>query len=544
MSLLQVNNLSVSFTVEGRQLPAVRDVSFEVKRGEIVGLVGESGSGKSVTGMSIMRLIPQPPGSIDSGEVFFNGVDLLKQPIEEIRKLRGTEISVIFQEPMTALSPLHPVGKQLAEAVRIHSPETSKKEAWAIGVDWLDKVGIPDPKARSRAYPFQFSGGMRQRVMIAMALILQPKLIIADEPTTALDVTIQAQIFDLIMRMKSDETSVIFITHDMGVIWELADRVLVMRDSRIVERGTAEALFANPQEEYTKKLLSTVPRLTDRPIREWKRRRDDVALISVRDLKTWFPVKRGVFARTVDHVKAVDGVSLDIMPGETLGLVGESGSGKSTLGRTILGLDEATEGSIRFRTRELTTMNHHELRPLRRNLQMIFQDPFSSLNPRMTVLDILTEGLKEHRMLKGDAKEAAAESLKEVGLEPDHMNRYAHEFSGGQRQRICIARAIAVKPEFIVCDEAVSALDVTIQAQVIDLLMELREKFHLSYLFISHDLSVVKRICDRVIVLKSGRIVEQGKGDELVSDPKKDYTRRLISAVPVPGDPAKRRKSA
>ena len=542
VTLLEVKNLSVSFTVEGRSIPAVSDVSFDVERGEIVGLVGESGSGKSVTGMSIVRLVPQPPGEIGSGEVIFDGEDLLAQPIEKLQRLRGSQISVIFQEPMTALSPLHPVGKQLAEMVRIHKPGTPKREAWEIGVEWLDKVGIANARSRAQSYPFQFSGGMRQRVMIAMALLLEPRLIIADEPTTALDVTIQAQIFDLIVRMKSDETSVIFITHDMGVIWELADRVLVMKDSRIVERGPVEELFARPKEAYTRQLLSAVPRLTDQPLRTRNRRRDEVALVSVRHLKTWFPVKRGVLARTVDHVKAVDGVSLDIMPGETLGLVGESGSGKSTLGRSILGLDKVTSGSVRFRRKELTTMSYHEMRPLRRRLQMIFQDPFSSLNPRMIVLDILTEGLKEHGLLEGSARDVAAASLEEVGLEPDYMNRYPHEFSGGQRQRICIARAIAVRPEFIVCDEAVSALDVTIQAQVIDLLMELRDKLHLSYLFISHDLSVVKRICDRVMVMKDGRIIEQGQGSVLVAAPKEDYTRQLISAVPIPGDSTKRRK--
>ncbi len=543
MPLLEVKGLTVSFTVEGKRVPAVQDVSFSVEPGEILGVVGESGSGKSVTGMSIMRLVPQPPGRIESGEILYKGEDLLRKPVEELRDIRGSEISVIFQEPMTALSPLHPVGKQLRETALLHDSSLSKAEAWDLGVEWLEKVGIPDAAERAKAYPFQFSGGMRQRVMIAMALMLEPKLIIADEPTTALDVTIQAQIFDLILKMKRDDTSIIFITHDMGVIWELSDRVIVMKDSRIVERGEVEALFADPQEQYTKDLLAAVPRLTDKPLRTLEPG-DRTPLVEIRDLKTWFPVKRGVFARTVDHVRAVDGVSFDIFPGETLGLVGESGSGKSTIGRSILGLDEATSGSITFEGRELIGLPRAEFRPLRRDLQMVFQDPFSSLNPRLTVLEILTEGLREHGLLDGGTpKEHAARWLEEVGLLAEHMDRYPHEFSGGQRQRICIARAIAVRPKFIVCDEAVSALDVTIQAQVIDLLIDLRDKLGLSYLFISHDLSVVKRICDRVIVLNGGKIVEGGAAAEVIENPSDEYTARLIEAVPVPGDQRKRELS-
>ena len=541
--LLSVQNLTVSFDVEGRTITAVDDVSYDIFPGEIVGLVGESGSGKTVGAMSTIRLVPSPPGRVDQGEILYRGKSILTMPIEELRKLRGKEISVIFQEPMTALSPLHPVGRQLAETVRIHDPSVSPEDAWAQGVEWLDKVGIPDPGERAKAYPFQFSGGMRQRVMIAMALILKPKLIIADEPTTALDVTLQAQIFDLILAMKSEDTSILFITHDMGVIWELADRVLVMKDGKVVERGDVEELFANPKEAYTRELLAAVPRLTDDSIAHPVFEDRTEPLIEVKSLKTWFPVKRGVFARTVDWVKAVDDVSLDIMPGECLGLVGESGSGKTTLGRSILGLDESREGEILFEGTDIRGLGYHAMRPMRRDLQMIFQDPFSSLNPRLTVLEILTEGLIEHGILKGYRRDVAAHWLTEVGLEPDVMNRYPHEFSGGQRQRICVARAVAVEPRFVVCDEAVSALDVTIQAQVIDLLMELRDKLGLSYLFISHDLSVVKRICDRTVVMRHGKVVESGATKDLVENPRSDYTKRLIAAVPIPGNAEKRARN-
>ncbi len=539
-SLLSVRNLTVTFEVEGRTIRAVEDVSFEIRPGEIVGLVGESGSGKSVSAMSTIRLVPNPPGRVEKGEVIFDGKDLLTLPIEELRKIRGREISVIFQEPMTALSPLHSVGQQLAEVVRIHEPGTSREAAMARAIEWLGKVGIPDPEERAKAYPFQFSGGMRQRVMIAMALILHPRLIIADEPTTALDVTLQAQIFELILAMKAEDTSILFITHDMGVIWELADRVLVMKNGRLIEEGEVEPLFAAPKEAYTRELLSAVPRLTDAPRVSALRPEGTSPIIEVRNLKTWFPVKRGVFARTVDWVRAVDDVSIDVYPGECLGLVGESGSGKTTLGRSILGLETSQSGEILYGGENIRGLDYHAMRPYRRNLQMIFQDPFSSLNPRLTVLEILTEGLIEHGILKGDRREVAAHWLEEVGLPADNMNRYPHEFSGGQRQRICVARAVAVEPKFVVCDEAVSALDVTIQAQVIDLLMELKDKLGLSYLFISHDLSVVKRICDRVVVMRHGKVVEAGRTIDLVEHPQSDYTKRLIAAVPVPGDPGKR----
>lgn len=542
--LLQIRDLRVSFTIEGKHIAAVDGVSLDIQPGEIVGLVGESGSGKSVTAMSALRLVPCPPGLVESGEVWYGGQDLLKLPIEDLQKLRGKEISVIFQEPMTALSPLLSVGDQLAEAIRIHNPAVTREQAWAEALVWLGKVGIPDPAERARAYPFQFSGGMRQRVMIAMALILHPKLIIADEPTTALDVTLQAQIFELILAMKAADTSILFITHDMGVIWELADRVVVMKNGKIVETGPVESLFAEPSHPYTRELLAAVPRLTDEPRPRPAREEKQSPLISIEGLRTWFPVKRGVFARTVDWVKAVDDVSLEIFPGECLGLVGESGSGKSTLGRSILRLDPAREGVIQFSGHDLLALRSEQMHPLRKDLQMIFQDPFSSLNPRLTIQEILTEGLIEHGILNGTAQEVAAHWLTEVGLSPDTMNRYPNEFSGGQRQRICVARAVAMQPKFVVCDEAVSALDVTIQAQVIDLLMELQEKFGIAYLFISHDLSVVKRICERVVVMRHGKVVETGRTEDLVHHPQSDYTRKLIAAVPIPGDAGKRARSA
>jgi ABC-type microcin C transport system duplicated ATPase subunit YejF len=541
--LLSVNHLSVSFHLEGKAVEAVKDVSFEIKPGEIVGMVGESGSGKSVSAMSSLRLVPCPPGQVMGGEILLEGRNILKLPLEELRAIRGKEISVIFQEPMTALSPLHPVGYQLAEAILVHEGGVSKLEAWARAVEWLGKVGIPDPEERAKAFPFQFSGGMRQRVMIAMALIQKPKLIIADEPTTALDVTLQAQIFELILQMKAADTSILFITHDMGVIWELADRVLVMKDGEIVERGEVEPLFKSPQNPYTQKLLSAVPRLTDEPFISSFDPNVEKPIIKVENLRTWFPVKRGVLARTVDWVKAVEDVSIDIYPGECLGLVGESGSGKTTLGRSILGLENTRSGSISYEGTEIRGRGYHGMRHIRKDLQMIFQDPFSSLNPRLTVQEILTEGLSEHGLLEGNAHEVAAYWLEEVGLPPDVINRYPHEFSGGQRQRICVARAVAMRPKFVVCDEAVSALDVTIQAQVIDLLMDLREKFGLSYLFISHDLSVVKRICDRTVVMRHGQVDEAGPTQDLIENPQTEYTKKLISAVPIPGDPSKRARN-
>tara|TARA_B100000212_G_scaffold342528_1_gene330313 strand:+ start:34334 stop:35974 length:1641 start_codon:yes stop_codon:yes gene_type:complete len=533
-NLLEVRNLSVEFKTEDTIVRAVDNLSFDLKQGEILGIVGESGSGKSVTGMSLVRLIPDPIGKIVSGTANFSGTDLLKIPIDELKKIRGEEIGIIFQEPMTALSPLVKVGKQIVETLQLHR-EISKEEAWGSGIEWLKKVGIPEPEERMHSFPFEFSGGMRQRVMIALVLMLEPSVIIADEPTTALDVTTQHQIFELILRVRKEESSVIFITHDMGVIWQLCDRVMVMEKAKKVEEGALRDLFASPKEEYTKVLLASVPRLTDEAkVCDLEKK---PPLVEVRNLRTWFPIKKGIFSKTVGHVKAVDDLSLDIFPGETLAVVGESGSGKSTLGRTILGLERATSGNIAYRGDSLIGLNRKEFLPFRKNLQIIFQDPFSSLNPRMTILDILTEGMEEHGMLNGEPKqELAVRLLEEVQLEADHIFRYPHEFSGGQRQRICIARALSLKPELIICDEAVSALDVTIQAQVIELLIKLQENYGLSYMFISHDLSVVKKISDRTVVMKAGSILEQGQTAEVIGNPKHEYTQSLLNAVPVPGE--------
>ena len=539
MSLLKVENLSVSFHNDERSVQAVENVSFEIEPGEVVGLVGESGSGKTVTGMSLVRLIPSPPGRYDSGKILFEGRDVLKMTVDELRQLRGSDISAIFQEPMTALSPLKTVGDQLEELFDIHKPAMSKTEKNAKVLEWLGKVGIPHPEVRQHQYPFQYSGGMRQRVTIAMALMLEPKLIIADEPTTALDVTLQAQVFDLMLEMKDDKTSLLFITHDMGVVWELCDRVLVMKDAKLVEAGETESLFSSPKEAYTRALLSAVPRLDDPPSRPPIP--DAQPLMEVRQLKTWFPIKRGWLAKTVDHVKAVDDVSLIIRPGETLGVVGESGSGKSTLGRSLIGLEKATAGKILFEGAELQDLRGGAWRPFRREIGMIFQDPYSSLNSRMKILTLLTEAPIVHGILKKPDPDFAAQWLEEVGLNADMMHRYPHEFSGGQRQRVCIARILALQPKLIICDEAVSALDVTIQAQVLDLLLELRERHNLAYLFISHDLSVVKRICDNVLVMQHGKIVEQGTPTQIVEDPQEAYTQSLIKAVPSPGDLNRRR---
>lgn len=546
-NLLTVKNLTVTFKTEEKTITAARNVSFELSEGEILGLVGESGSGKSVTGMGLLRLIPTPPGRIESGSVCFNGKNLLNLPIRELRRVRGKDIGIIFQEPITALSPLHTIGDQLMESLILHN-QITKHSAWITSMEWLTKVGIPDPERQMNAYPFQFSGGMRQRVMIAMVLMLNPRIIIADEPTTAVDVTTQRRIFELILRIKKRKTSLILITHDMGVVWQLCDRVLVMKDAEIIENGPLEKIFKNPSEVYTQKLLSSVPRLDSPPRRSRIEITDQTTLpsaeireveppiVQINNLRTWFPIRRGIFARTIGFVKAVDGVSLSINTGETFALVGESGSGKTTLGRSILGLDRATDGDIFFRKFNLNKAKSSELKSLRRSLQIIFQDPFSSLNPRMTIADIVTEGLIEHKLLNGNKEDTAVRLLEEVGLNADHLYRYPHEFSGGQRQRICLSRAISLKPEFVVCDEALSALDVTIQAQILDLLIELQNKYNLSYLFITHDLGVVKEIADRVAVMKDGKIIEEGSTTRVLESPHELYTKELISAVPNPGD--------
>ena len=546
--LLSVNDLTVHFDTDEGVVEAVNDVSLDIRRGEIVGLVGESGSGKTVTAQSILRLVPRPPARFVKGRAVFNGDDLLALPIERLRKIRGAGISMIFQEPMTALSPLHQVGRQLSEMLRFHT-DMEREAAWKFGVEWLEKVGLPDPEERMSFYPHHLSGGMRQRVMIAMALMLKPRLIIADEPSTALDVTVQAQIFRLLMSMKEDDTSMLLITHDLAVVWEVCDRIYVMKDSRLVERGDIEPVFRAPGHAYTRSLLRAVPRLyeTDEGIRTEKISTGKAAgggngLLRAEKLRVWFPVKKGLFARTASHVKAVDDIDLAVGRGSTVGLVGESGSGKTTLGRALIGLQPINDGSIVFEDTEISGLKKGRMKPWRRNLQMIFQDPYSSLNPRMTVMDILTEGLREHGLLDMPKQDKAVQLLEEVELRADMANRYPFEFSGGERQRISIARALSLEPKFIVCDEAVSALDVTIQAQIIDLLRRLQERHGIAYLFISHDLSVVRQLSGQILVMHQGRIVERGRTDDVIFNPQHEYTRTLLDAVPVPGDLERRRR--
>ena len=546
--LLSVNGLTVHFDTDEGVVEAVNDVSLEIRPGEIVGLVGESGSGKTVTAQSILRLVPRPPARFVKGEAIFNGEDLLALPIGRLRKIRGAGISMIFQEPMTALSPLHQVGRQLVEMLRFHTG-LDRDAAWKFGVEWLDKVGLPEPEERMLFYPHHLSGGMRQRVMIAMALMLKPRLIIADEPSTALDVTVQAQIFRLLMSMKDEDTSMLLITHDLAVVWEVCDRIYVMKNSRVVERGAIEPIFEQPAHDYTRSLLRAVPRLygsEDSGRRTEgsavKTRHGGNGLIQAKNLRVWFPVKKGLFARTTGHVKAVDDIDLAISRGSTVGLVGESGSGKTTLGRAIIGLQPINDGSIVFEDTEIGGLKKNRMKPWRRNLQMIFQDPYSSLNPRMTVMDILTEGLKEHGLLDMAKQDKAVQLLEEVELRPDMANRYPFEFSGGERQRISIARALSLEPKFIVCDEAVSALDVTIQAQIIDLLRRLQARHGIAYLFISHDLSVVRQLSRQILVMHQGRIVERGNTEDVIFSPQHEYTRTLLDAVPVPGDIERRRR--
>ena len=546
--LLSVKDLTVHFDTDEGVVEAVNDVSLDIRPGEIVGLVGESGSGKTVTAQSILRLVPRPPARFVGGSAVFNGEDLLTLPIERLRRIRGAGISMIFQEPMTALSPLHRVGRQLSEVLRFHT-DLDPEAAWKFGVEWLDKVGLPEPEQRMSFYPHHLSGGMRQRVMIAMALMLKPRLIIADEPSTALDVTVQAQIFRLLMRMKEEDTSMLLITHDLAVVWEVCDRIYVMKDSRLVERGDIEPIFREPVHDYTRALLRAVPRLyatgdgAGKPQTGSKKTADRTHdLLQAKNLRVWFPVKKGLFARTTGHVKAVDDIDLAIAGGTTVGLVGESGSGKTTLGRAVIGLQAINDGSIVFEDTEIGGLNKRRLKPWRRNLQMIFQDPYSSLNPRMTVMDILTEGLQEHGLLDMPKRDKAVQLLEEVELRADMANRYPFEFSGGERQRISIARALSLEPKFIVCDEAVSALDVTIQAQIIELLRRLQARYGIAYLFISHDLSVVRQLSGQILVMHQGKIVERGRTDDVIFNPQHEYTRTLLDAVPVPGNLERRRR--
>lgn len=557
--LLRIQDLSVVFNTAESQVQAVQHLSFDVNVGQTIGLVGESGSGKSVTALSILGLIQQPPGKITSGRIEFEGSNLLSMSEKQLQKIRGNDISMVFQEPMTSLNPVFRVGFQIAEVLRLHK-KLNKKQAWQRTIELMDWVGIPEPQRRSRSYSYELSGGQKQRVMIAMAIACEPKLLICDEPTTALDVTIQKQVLELLLQLQKDSgMSMLFITHDLGVIADLADEVVVMYRSQKVEQAPTAEIFNNAQHPYSKGLLACRPKLHNNPKRlltvadymtaegkelipsmrqQLPHEKEDKAshqvLLKVSDLKTYFPIKSGFFGRTTSHVKAVDGVSFQVKKGETLGLVGESGCGKTTLGRTILRLQAADSGSVVYDGIDVFQQSSQEMRKLRSRMQIIFQDPYASLNPRMTVGQAIMEPLKIHR--PQDSKvmrwERVAELIKQVDLNPDQLNRYPHEFSGGQRQRISIARALAVDPEFIVCDESVSALDVSVQAQVLNLLLDLQQQHDLTYIFISHDLSVVNFIADRVGVMNEGKIVELNTAEEIYRNPQNPYTQKLLDAIP------------
>ena len=536
--LLDIRDLSVAFRQGGRTAVAVDRVSFQIRRGECVALVGESGSGKSVSALSVMKLLPYPTASHPSGRIRFKGHDLLTQSEDEMRVIRGNDISIIFQEPMTSLNPLHTIEAQIGEILLLHQGIRGAK-ARARTVELLTQVGIPEPETRLGSYPHQLSGGQRQRVMIAMALANEPDLLIADEPTTALDVTVQAQILALLAEIHARTgMSMLFITHDLGIVRRIADRVCVMNDGRIVEHGPVEQVFTAPKHAYTRALLAAEPKPDPAPPQP----RAEV-VVKTDGLKVWFPIKRGVLRRTVGHVKAVDGVSLAIRKGETLGVVGESGSGKTTLGLALLRLI-SSEGPIVFMGKDIQGLRAKTMRPFRRDMQIVFQDPFGSLSPRMSVGDIVAEGLKVHQPdLSAEQREArVVQALRDVGLDPETRVRYPHEFSGGQRQRISVARAVVLEPRFVVLDEPTSALDMLFQAQLVDLLRDLQRQRDLTYMFISHDLRVVASLASHLIVMRHGKVVEEGPAAELFKNPKTDYTRVLFAAAfrneAAPGDAA------
>ncbi|PYE89264.1 ABC transporter ATP-binding protein [Phyllobacterium leguminum] len=525
--LLSIRDLSIAFTQDGKERIAVDHISFDINKGETVALVGESGSGKSVSALSILKLLPYPSASHPSGKILFEGSDLLDKDERDLRRVRGNDISMIFQEPMTSLNPLHTIERQVSEVLKIHQG-MGNGAARARTLELLNEVGIREPEKRLNAYPHQLSGGQRQRVMIAMALANKPALLIADEPTTALDVTVQAQILELLADLKSAQgMSMLFITHDLGIVRKIADRVCVMTKGKIVETGPTKEIFDNPQHEYTKHLLAAEPKGKP-PVA-------NLAAPSVmegRDVKVWFPIKKGFMRRTVDHVKAVDGIDVTIRAGQTLGVVGESGSGKTTLGLALSRMI-SSQGDIRFEGREIEGLSFKQMRPLRRELQIVFQDPFGSLSPRMSIADIIAEGLKVHEpRLSADERDArVVAALKEVNLDPETRFRYPHEFSGGQRQRIAIARAMVLNPRFVMLDEPTSALDMSVQAQVVDLLRALQKKHDLAYLFISHDLKVVRALANDVLVMRNGKAVEYGPAAEIFAHPKEEYTKALMAAA-------------
>jgi microcin C transport system ATP-binding protein len=524
--LLEVRDLAVTFGGGSDAVAAVRGVSFDIRRGETVALVGESGSGKSVTALSVLQLLPYPMAHHPTGSIRFQGRELVGVAPRALREVRGNRVSMIFQEPMTSLNPLHTIEQQVNEVLMLHKG-LGRAAARKRTLELLDQVGIPEAAKRLDAYPHQLSGGQRQRVMIAMALANQPDLLIADEPTTALDVTIQAQILKLLKSLQARYgMALLFITHDLGIVRKLADRVCVMTQGEIVEQGPVGEVFDRPRHAYTKHLLSAEPKgqpvVADQAAPE---------ILRLDDLKVHFPIKRGLLRRTAGYVKAVDGVSLALREGHTIGLVGESGSGKTTIGLALLRL-EKSEGGIRFDGRDLQTLGQRALRPLRREMQIVFQDPFSSLSPRMTVAEIVGEGLEVHHIgTPAERSNLIDDALREVGLDPAVRERYPHEFSGGQRQRIAIARALVLKPRFIVLDEPTSALDMSVQAQIVDLLRDLQARHKLAYLFISHDLKVVRALADEVVVLQAGQVVERGPAAQIFDAPQTPYTRALIAAA-------------
>ncbi len=526
-TLVDVKNLSVDFYSSGVVTRAVKNISFDLRKGETVALVGESGSGKSVTALSITRLLPYPSASHPNGEILFKGRDILRMSDAEIRDIRGDKIGMIFQEPMTSLNPLHSVEKQVGEVLRLHQG-MNQEQANAKTLELLDKAGIRDPEERMKSFPHQLSGGQRQRVMIAMALANNPDLLIADEPTTALDVTIQAQILVLLKQLQSElNMAMLLITHDLGIVRKMAERVCVMRYGEIVERGTVAEIFENPKHEYTRHLIASEPKggppLADpsAPI-----------VMEAEDLKVWYPIKRGFLRRTVDYVKAVDGLSLKLREGHTLGVVGESGSGKTTLGLALMRL-VASRGKIAYVGKRLDGLRSGEMRPLRRHMQIVFQDPYGSLSPRLSVSQIIEEGLiiQNPGLSREQRRERVSKAMSEVELDPSTQDRYPHEFSGGQRQRIAIARAMVLEPKFVMLDEPTSALDVSVQAQIVDLLRDLQDRHRLAYLFISHDLRVVRALSNDVIVMQAGKVVEEGSARDIFGAPKTDYTRALLAAA-------------